>query len=108
MITFISRMTSGYRRSSAAAVISSMSSEAYLHHLQLLRIGQIPRSWFVASDISLDVNVGPVDQPLLNVLQHLLHHCVKGTQLCDCRKMRQEVSFQSDSHGNHNIGNILV
>lgn len=42
--------------------------KTYLHHLQFLRIGQIPRSWFISCDISLDVNVSPIDQPLLNIL----------------------------------------
>lgn len=55
--------------------------EAHLHHLEFLRIGQIPRSRVVAYDIGVYVNVGPVNQPLLDILQHLLHHCIKGPQL---------------------------
>lgn len=56
-------------------------NKIHLHHFQFFRISQITWSWVVTCDISLDVNVSPVDQPLLNVLQHLLHHGIKGTQL---------------------------
>lgn len=66
-----------------------------LHHLQFLRICQISWSWLVAYDIGLDVNVRPVDQPLLDILQHLLHHGVKGPQLSSCTQMHRQVSVES-------------
>ena len=65
----------------AVKTTSCAAHKTCLHHLELLRVGQIPWSWVVARDISLDVNVSPVDQPLLDILQHLLHHCIKSPQL---------------------------
>lgn len=38
----------------------------------------------------------PVDQPLLHILQHLLHHCVKGPQLSSCTEMYREVPLESN------------
>lgn len=58
-----------------------MEDLQYLHHLQFLRVGQVSGGRVVAQDISLDVDVRSVDQPLLDILQHLFHHCIEGPQL---------------------------
>lgn len=53
----------------------------YLHHFQLVRIGEIAGRRLVAGDVGLDVNVCPVDKALLYILQHLLDSSCKRTQL---------------------------
>lgn len=44
-----------------------------LHHLQLTGVGEVPWCWTEAGDVSLDIDVGTVDKPLLCILQHLVH-----------------------------------
>lgn len=53
----------------------------YLHHFQLVRIGEIARRRLVAGDVSLNVNMRPIDKALLHIFQHLLDTRCKCTQL---------------------------
>lgn len=53
----------------------------YLHHFQLVRIGEIARRRLVAGDVSLNVNMCPIDKALLYIFQHLLDTSCKCTQL---------------------------
>ena len=42
-----------------------------LHHLQLLRVGEVSRSGRIAQDVRPDVDGGAVDKSFLDILQHL-------------------------------------
>ena len=42
-----------------------------LHHLQLLRVGEVSRSGGIAQDVRPDVDGGAVDKSFLDILQHL-------------------------------------
>lgn len=53
----------------------------YLHHFQFLRVRQISGNGFVSDDIILNVDVGPINQPLLHIRKELQNGAVKRSEL---------------------------
>ena len=52
-----------------------------LHHLQLLRIGEVTGGRGIAQDVRAYVNGGAIDKSLLHVLKHLAGYSSEGCQL---------------------------
>jgi hypothetical protein len=53
----------------------------YLHHFQFLRVRQISGNGLVSDDIILNVDVGPINQPLLHIRKELQNGAVKCSEL---------------------------
>lgn len=61
---------------------------ADLHHVEFLRISEVTTGRIVVENFSVDEDVRPVYQPLLNILQHLRTNLLEGMKFLNiCREI---------------------